>query len=102
MEKKFVQDKYYVIKNRESGETLSITPKAVESCMRPGEFWVTPIEISEDTITRSLTCDNTRIAIAQADLISGKVSVEEYDFVPQPIRKKEGCHPCTNCGRCSW
>lgn len=90
------------ITDQESGLHQVIAPKAVESCMHPGEFLVTPIVYEENEELIHISCENMEILLRQEDIKSGRVEMKKEIFTPKIIRKKNGCQPCTNCGRCSW
>lgn len=79
-----------------------ISPHAVESCMNPGEFMITPIEICDGEQEIIYTVGKEQYVLSKEKLRSGQILVEESDFEPVVIRRKNGCNPCTNCGGCSW
>lgn len=105
MEKKIIKeisDKKYIIKNTVAGVTNEITPRAVESCMNPGTFRITPIVVSEDEVEMIFSVADKKLSFDKADINVGVIVIEEEEFTPTIIRRSGGCKPCTNCGACSW
>ena len=95
-------DKRYVIRDIITGQEIKVTPKAVESCMNPGTFHVTPIEVTEDEKCIYYRVGEEIRTVDRTDIEKGNFVIEELAFWPSIIRRKGGCNPCTNCGRCSW
>ena len=71
-----------------------IEPYAVESCMNPGIFKITPVKIEKTK--------DSKTEIKKQDIESGDIEVKASDFTPQRRKVKSNCTNCTNCGRCSW
>lgn len=101
-ERKDVRNQKYIITNCTTNEQIELVPKAVESCMQPGTFHITPIIYQENDDEINFSLGDEVICISKEDMRSGKVSVDTQTFIPQVIRQEGGCKPCTNCGRCSW
>lgn len=97
-----IDNQSFRIIHLESGTQQIMTPKAVESCMHPGEFFITPIVYEEDDENIYFSCETQKLVIDKEDVKNGKVDIKREEFKPEIIRKKNGCQPCTNCGRCSW
>lgn len=98
----FVEDKQYKIIDHDTKQELFIHPKAIESCMVPGTFRIIPIHIYEKDEKLVYEVEDMRIEVSLQEIKDGSKKVIEETFVPTVIRKKDGCNPCTNCGRCSW
>ncbi len=79
-----------------------IEPYAVESCMTPGTFKITPIKIENTKESIIFISENIRTEIKNQDIESGDIEVKVSDFKPQRRKAKSNCTKCTNCGRCSW
>lgn len=95
-------DKKLVIQNLKSGQVTEVCPAAVESCMKPGTFHVTPIKVTEDEKCIYYHVNENIASVEKSALEKGEVLIEEQPFTPSIVRKKGGCKPCTNCGGCSW
>ncbi|MDO5156290.1 MAG: hypothetical protein Q4D51_10025 [Eubacteriales bacterium] len=100
--RKKVEDKMYRIVNVATLEERLIKPKALESCMLPGTFQITPIVLEENELELKYEVEDTVICVKKKDIRKGSIVVKEEPFVPQVFRQTGGCKPCTNCGRCSW
>lgn len=83
-----------------SGEVVMIQPKAVENCMKPGSFLITPIEEWEDDFSYEYRMGNRKITLSKEDTDSGAVLIEEIPFEPEVENTHPSCFPCRNCGRC--
>ena len=79
-----------------------IEPYAVESCMNPGIFKITPIKIEKTKDSIIFISENIKTEIKKQDIESGDIEVKASDFTPQRRKAKSNCTKCTNCGRCSW
>lgn len=93
-------DKYFVIVNTLTGERITIKPVAIEKCMEPGQFNITPVEVIKTDKACIYQSGNLTAEVDEGQRISGEIRVEEYAFVPQVKRMKTLCTPCRNCGRC--
>lgn len=99
---KEISDKKFKIKNTVTGEITTIVPKAVESCMNPGTFKVTPVAVCESEDEMFFGVAESCITFSKNEINAGKIFIEEEEFTPTIIRRSGGCKPCTNCGACSW
>lgn len=97
-----IEDKQFVIMKVGDQVRITIAPKAVESCMNPGTFLITPIEIMEEESVLIFSVGKETVVIYKKEIEEGNVIIDELPYKPQVIRKKTGCNPCINCGRCSW
>lgn len=88
------------ILDRKTGQASQLQPKAVESCMKPGTFHITPIEVRESDTCVEFCIGDTRVVVQKEALKNGEILVEELPFVPEVVRPKHSCNPCRNCGRC--
>ncbi|RHT93967.1 hypothetical protein DW721_05825 [Clostridium sp. AM27-31LB] len=79
-----------------------IEPYAVESCMNPGIFKITPIKIKKTKDSIIFISENIKTEIKKQDIESGDIEVKASAFIPQRRKAKNNCTKCTNCGRCSW
>lgn len=95
-----LEDKGIRIIEMLSGKVTEILPKAVESCMSPGTFLITPIEVSEDEQSIVYRVENEKICIPKEKVVNGDISIEEIIFQPLKKQGKLSCNPCRNCGRC--
>lgn len=84
----------------QSGKVTKLQPRAVESCMHPGTFLITPIEVWEDEGCVEYRLEDTKVVLDREAIAEGRARVEEYTFVPDKNRVKPSCNPCRNCGRC--
>lgn len=92
----------FVITDHNTNNTITISPKAVESCMNPGTFHITPVQIEEDGGILRFIVGEDSLEIHQKDLQNNRYTIKEIPFTPEIIRNIHSCDPCTNCGRCSW
>jgi len=83
-----------------TGKVTMIQPKAVESCMKPETFIVTPIEVWENEEMIEYRIGDTQVALPKAAIADKSVTVEELVFVPEAVHPELSCNPCRNCGRC--
>ena len=95
-------DRDYTIVNTMTGEKYYFAPIAVEKCMTPGEFHITPVKVTVDSNTITYTVATDSVVLDKNDVEKGLYVVTEGSFSPKVIRKTGGCNPCTNCGKCSW
>ena len=95
--------KTYIINYIDIDNSVILKPKAVESCMNPGTFQITPVKITE---TEEEICfcspEGEEVRVEKEAVKQGKVRLEEEAFVPKVYRRNGGCNPCRNCGACSW
>lgn len=80
-----------------NGERIRIEPRVVQSCMNPKNISILPIRIA--------FFGDGRVEIAQGEEkhIIGQmdeISIQTELFFPE--LKVKTCHPCSNCGHCSW
>ncbi len=99
---KEITDRKLLIRYKENASEKCLEPIAIESCMVPGTFHITPIRTWEDEIYIYLSNGKEDMTVKKSDIKQGKVTIKEEVFSPEIIRKTGGCNPCTNCGRCSW
>lgn len=99
---KEIQEEKVLIKNIEENSEIIIEPYAVESCMRPGTFLITPIVMSEDTDKMTFSVKDSYYEVLKKDIQDKKIVLEYQPFVPQKKVYNTSCIKCTNCGRCSW
>ncbi len=97
----FMDQQLRIINNKTKEEIL-LTPHAVESCMNPGTFHITPLSVTETDDMLTITNTVQTINIRKKALSTMEVSITKEPFTPEIIRKKNSCNPCTNCGQCSW
>lgn len=100
MDSKEYSDRSFLITNINDGTKTVIEPTAVEKCMEPGQFYITPVEVTTDGIKRIYRSRDCVLQVEEKQLACGDVIVEEKPFVPKTVRKKGGCTTCVNCGRC--
>ena len=101
MTTRLVVDRKFRILYEEKVHVVEIVPKALESCMAPGTFHVTPVEVTEDEKNIIFSIGDVCEKVKKEEVAKGLIHILEEEFRPTQIRKK-GCHPCTNCGACSW
>lgn len=99
---KEIADQIIQIHNKKTNDVETFTPLAVESCMVPETFHITPILKEENKNEITYSINNQVITISKSDVADGSITIEMQPFHPKIIRKQGGCKPCTNCGRCSW
>ena len=86
-----------------SGYTIGkIEPVAIESCMTPGTFRITPVSIKNENESIIFNNGRDKLKILVKDFEDGTVIVQTEEFIPQTTKAKSQCTSCTNCGRCSW
>lgn len=86
-----------------SGYTIGkIEPVAIESCMTPGTFRITPVSIKIENENIVFNNGRDELKILVKDFENGTVIVQTDEFIPQITKAKSQCTSCTNCGRCSW
>ena len=86
-----------------SGYTIEkIEPVAIESCMTPGTFRITPVSIKIENENIVFNNGRNELKILVKDFEDGTVIVQTEEFIPQTSKAKSQCTSCTNCGRCSW
>lgn len=86
-----------------SGYTIEkIEPVAIESCMTPGTFRITPVSIKIENENIVFNNGRNELKILVKDFENGTVIVQTDEFIPQITKAKSQCTSCTNCGRCSW
>lgn len=96
----FFSDKEFLV--RKDCKEIRIVPKAVESCMVPNTFHITPIRKMETNSEIVFESDGEIWNFPREEVESGQLVITEIPFEPKAVRKKNGCSPCTNCGQCSW
>lgn len=96
----YYEDKMVKIVDTKSGEETIIKPRAVENCMKPGTFLITPIEVWEGEQSVEYSIDSTRVSLSKESIKCGTVQVEVKPFAPEVVNVKPSCNPCRNCGRC--
>lgn len=99
---KKISDRQIRIRRLQTGEEMLLVPKAVESCMVPGTFRITPIVVVEKENAVCYQTAEKVVEILYSDLESGSVQILQEPFEPKVYRRTKGCSPCTNCGACSW
>lgn len=92
----------YIIHYSDTGDTLTIAPEAIESCMNPGVFNIKSVSYFEDDINIHIANNNCSIVILKEDILLGKVEIRTKKFKPIIYRKQGMCTSCTNCGQCSY
>lgn len=97
-----INDKIIKIKNTATSGKHILVPKAVESCMIPETFHITPITMKEDENEIVYSIGEQKVVVSKSDISNGTIIIETETFSPTVLRKQGGCKPCTNCGRCSW
>lgn len=100
MDNRKLIDKSIRITESESGNITEIMPRAVENCMKPGTFLITPIEVSEEGDMIEYRVGDAAHSFSKEAIKTGDIIVEELPFVPQTVQSKPSCNPCRNCGRC--
>lgn len=86
-----------------SGYTIEkIEPVAIESCMTPGTFRITPVSIKIENENIVFNNGRDELKILVNDFEDGTVIVQTDEFIPQITKAKSQCTSCINCGRCSW
>lgn len=86
-----------------SGYTIGeIKPVAIESCMTPGTFKITPISIKKENKFIIFNNGRDKLKILVKDFENGAVTIQAGEFTPKISKAKSQCTNCTNCGRCSW
>ena len=86
-----------------SGYTIGkLEPVAIESCMTPGTFRITPVSIKNENESIIFNNGRDKLKILVKDFEDGTVIVQTDEFIPQTTKAKSQCTSCTNCGRCSW
>lgn len=97
-----IVDHKFIINDLHTGNKLEVKPKAVESCMVPGTFHITPITIIENAENIIYSVSDNKVILEKKKIDAGEIIVEKVEFKPVLLRRIGGCKPCTNCGRCSW
>lgn len=97
-----INDKIIIIKNTATDGKDILVPNAVESCMIPETFHITPITLEEHENEIVYSIGDQRIVVSKPDISNGTIIIDTEPFSPTVFRKQGGCKPCTNCGRCSW
>ena len=86
-----------------SGYTIGkIEPVAIESCMSPGTFRITPVSIKKENENIVFNNGRDELKISAKDFENGTVTIESDEFIPKTTKAQSQCTNCTNCGRCSW
>lgn len=84
------------LSDHESGEITVIEPVIYQSCMKPDEVWIYPLEIKregDEALLISCHYESYHIHL-------GKIQLE---IVPwEAVIKRSNCSKCVNCGKCSW
>lgn len=100
---KIREEKQIVCLEKENGEIVwELIPEALESCMKPGEFRITPIQVREDEESLHFSIGTRVEVVKKKQIEEGEMRLITKAFHPQIVRRKGGCKPCTNCGGCSW
>lgn len=99
---KEITDRKITIYYKDNASEKCLEPIAVESCMVPGTFRITPMKRWEDETYIYISNGKEEIKVRKVELEKGLITLKEEDFLPKIIRRTGGCNPCTNCGRCSW
>jgi len=91
-----------VIRDRDGQVQEELFPKVVESCMSPGSYLVTPVDILETETQVLFYIEGKETELLKKDIEAGLVSYEEVICTYEPVQTKGSCIPCRNCGGCSW
>lgn len=97
-----ISDKRIIINYNITREIRTIEPKAIENCMVPETFHITPITRMDDDNFITYEVGDNKITVSKEDISKEIVTIKTEAFHPTVVRRTGGCKPCTNCGRCSW
>lgn len=92
----FAAGSSFVWKSSESEREHTIEPQIFQSCMNPADKKICPVHIRRDA-------DGLVFEQKYQSMHIPQEVADQIKILPWTAQvKKKSCHPCRNCGACSW